>query len=125
VSDIDPITDRELDEMRARADAATPGPWYPRLLDDQDAMNLVAVSTAPDSGRGERWPGFDHREIVAATLIQAPRYVDVADTRWDQNAEFIAAARRDVPRLIAEIRHLRAERERPASSERDRAPEND
>ncbi|WP_372409554.1 hypothetical protein [Streptomyces luteireticuli] len=70
-------------------------------------MNLVAVSTAPDTGLGERWPEFDHHEIVAATLVQQPRYVDVVDERWDENAHFIAGAREDIPRLIAEIQRLR------------------
>lgn len=71
-------------------------------------MNLVAISTTPDNGRGERRPDFDHGEIVAATLVQEPRYVDVADERWDENAQFIASARHAVPRMIAEIRRLRA-----------------
>jgi hypothetical protein len=71
-------------------------------------MNLVAVSTVPDLGNSKYRPHFDHGEIVAATLVQAPRYVDVADERWDENALFIANAREDVPRLLAEIRRLRA-----------------
>jgi len=45
--------------------------------------------------------------MVAATLVQQPCHVDVADERWDENARFIANARQDVPRLIAEIRRLR------------------
>ncbi|MEV5571280.1 hypothetical protein AB0L06_14615 [Spirillospora sp. NPDC052269] len=103
-----PLSDEELDSLEEVADAATPGPWYVRQLDDTHAMCLVAVSTVPDSGRNERWPDFDHGQIVAATLIQAPRYVDVADDFWDQNAQFIADARRDVSRLIAEVRRLRS-----------------
>ncbi|MGP3960908.1 hypothetical protein ACTWPT_33370 [Nonomuraea sp. 3N208] len=39
--------------------------------------------------------------------ITDPRYVDVADERWDENAHFIANARQDIPRLIAEIKRLR------------------
>lgn len=107
MTDPEPLTDEELAAIEELSEAATPGPWFVRNLDDEDAMNLVAVSTVPDTGRGERWPGFDHREIVAATLVQQPRYVDVADARWDVNAEFIANARQDVPRLVAEIRRLR------------------
>lgn len=103
----EPLTDEELAAIEELADAATPGPWFVRHLDDDQAMNLVAISTAPDTGRGERWPDFDHREIVAATLIQHPRYADVADERWDENAQFIANARQDIPRLIAEIKRLR------------------
>ncbi|MFF3139025.1 hypothetical protein [Streptomyces mirabilis] len=94
---LDPLTDEELDELDGLAGAATPGPWFVRNLDDADAMSLVAVSTVPDTGLGERWPGFDLREIVVATLIQQPRYVDAVDERWDQNAHFIAAARGTVP----------------------------
>ncbi|WP_246340678.1 hypothetical protein [Streptomyces lunaelactis] len=82
------LTDEELDQLEELALAATPGPWHVRLLDDEDAMGLVAVSTVPDTGLGERWPHFDHHEIVAATLVQQPRYVDTADERWDENARF-------------------------------------
>ncbi|MFI6984214.1 hypothetical protein ACIBSV_37225 [Embleya sp. NPDC050154] len=103
----EPLTDEDLDEIEELAAGATPGPWHVRQLDDDYAMSLVAVGTVPDTGLGERWPDFDHREIVAATLVQHPRYVDVADGRWDENALFIAHARRDVPRLVAEIRRLR------------------
>ncbi|MFG3417956.1 hypothetical protein ACIBTZ_28820 [Micromonospora sp. NPDC049460] len=102
-----PMTDEELAEIEELADAATPGPWHVRQLDDDFAMSLVAISTIPGTGLAERWPDFDHHEMVAATLVQHPRYVDIADERWDENAQFIASARRDIPRLIGEIRRLR------------------
>ena len=44
---------------------------------------------------------------MAARLVQHPRYADVTDETLGANAHFIAHARRDVPRLIAEIRRLR------------------
>ncbi|MFE3149481.1 hypothetical protein ACFXJ6_22955 [Streptomyces sp. NPDC059218] len=113
----EPLSDGELDELDELARAATPGPWFVRGLDDEHAMNLVAVSTTPDTGLGERWPNFDYREIVAATLVQQPRYVDAADERWDENAQFIATAREAVPRLVAEIRRLRSQLEAGAQSE--------
>jgi hypothetical protein len=103
----EPLTDADLAELEELCNAATPGPWFVRQLDDDFAMSLVAVSTIPDTGLGERWPRFDHHEIVAATLIQHPRYVDVADEHWDENAHFIAAARQSIPRLIDEIKRLR------------------
>ncbi|MFF8371478.1 MULTISPECIES: hypothetical protein [Streptomyces] len=102
-----PISDEELGEIEELCSAATPGPWFVRSLDDQSAMGLIAVSTAPDTGKGERWPDFDHGEIVAATLIQQPRYVDSVDELWDENAAFIAMAREALPRLVAEVRRLR------------------
>lgn len=99
--------DLDLDAIEELCAAATPGPWFVRNLDDDHAMNLVAVSTVPDTGRAERRPEFDHRELIAATLVQHPRYVDCADERWDENAAFIAMAREAVPRLVAEVRRLR------------------
>ncbi|MCM0678516.1 hypothetical protein NCC78_28145 [Micromonospora phytophila] len=109
----DALTDAELDDIQQRVEAASPGPWYVRLLDDSHAAGLVAVGTAPDTGRGERWPDFPADEMIAATLVQFPeRYVDCADERWDENATFIAHARHDVPRLLAEIRRLRAQLQR-------------
>ncbi|WP_237519647.1 hypothetical protein [Streptomyces sp. HUCO-GS316] len=102
-----PLTDEELAEIEELARAATPGPWHVRQLDDDFAMSLVAISTVPDTGADERRPDFDHRQIAAAILVQQPRHIDVADERWDENANFIANARQDFPHLIAEIRRLR------------------
>jgi hypothetical protein len=101
---IQPPSDAEIADLATRA---TPGPWHVRQLDDEYAMSLVAVSTEPDTGLGERWPNFDHATMIAATLVQQPRYVDIADERGHVNATFIAAARTAVPRLLAEISRLR------------------
>jgi hypothetical protein len=78
-----------------------------RLLDDDQAMSLVAVTTHPDTNTAQRWPAFDGGVIVAATLVQHPRYVDIADERWYENAAFIAMARESIPRLIDEVLRLR------------------
>ncbi|MFJ5157506.1 hypothetical protein ACIQCF_39640, partial [Streptomyces sp. NPDC088353] len=43
---------------------------------------------------------FEHSEIVAAPLVQHPRYVDTADEHWDENARFIAATREAAPRIM-------------------------
>lgn len=101
------LTDADLEALTTMTEAATPGPWYVRGLDDSHAMGLIAVSTVDDD-RHLRWPDFDHREIVAATLIQEPRYVDHASDRCDEDALFIATARMAMPRLLAEVRSLRA-----------------
>ena len=105
----------ELTAIAERAEVATPAPWHVRHLDDTHATSLVAISTTPDTGHGERWPEFEHGEIVAATLIQNPRYVDVRDQKWDENAAFIAHARQDLPRLLGEITRLRDLAERIAA----------
>ncbi|WP_405537713.1 hypothetical protein OG787_33560 [Streptomyces sp. NBC_00075] len=102
-----PFGEEELQLIEERSDSATPGPWFVRQLDDREAMSLVAVSTVPDTGLGERWPDFPSAQMVALTLVQDPRYADVSDELWDENARFIAHARQDVPRLVAEVRRLR------------------
>ncbi|MFE0104808.1 hypothetical protein [Streptomyces sp. NPDC059009] len=107
MSQADPIGGLDLDEIEEMCSAATQGPWFLRNLDDDHVMNLVAVSTVGDTGQDERRPAFDHSEIIAATLVQSPRYVDSADGQWDENAAFIAMARDAVPRLVQEVRRLR------------------
>jgi len=101
------ITNEELLRLLEMAKLATPRPWYLRNLDDTHAMNLVGISTVQDTGKGERWPKFDSGEIVAATLVQEPRYVDVADKKWEENARYIIAAATLVPDLVKEIIDLR------------------
>lgn len=101
------LTDEQLKQLLQLARKATPTPWYVRHLDDSDAMNLIAISTSEDSGRGERFPHFNAKELVAATLVQAPRYVDIADGKWEENAAFIAAAANAIPLLIEELLALR------------------
>jgi hypothetical protein len=102
------MTDAELSEIRGRTEPATPGPWFVRFLDDDYAANLVAVSMVADScNEGPPWPDFNGRELVAGTLIQSPiPYVGIEDTKWDENAKFIAHARAHIPRLLDEIRRM-------------------
>lgn len=111
----------DLDQVRAladRMDEATPGPWHIRYLDDDDSMNLLAISTEPDTGLHERWPDFDGETMVAATLIQKPRFVSLDDGKWDENAWLIVAARNDaigkLRQMADEIEALRAEQIRLA-----------
>lgn len=101
------LTDSELRDLLEMSKRATPTPWHVRLLDDAEAMTLISISTRPGTGNQERWPDFNATEIVAATLIQSPRYVDVNDSRWQENAEYIAAAATFLPSLVAELLELR------------------
>ena len=100
------MDEQELIELEQLCEQATPGPWFVRNLDDTHYMNLVAVSTVQDRAHLP-WPKYGPETIVAATLIQEPRYVDHAAERWDEDAVFIAAARTAMPQLIAEVRALR------------------
>ena len=105
----------DLAPIRARADAATRGPWVRESTDDTDrdialgydvpgqgSPNLVATcfDDADDDGRNEDGP-------ITRKQAQA-------------NAKFMAAARSDVPALCDEVERLRArlaevERERDAA----------
>jgi hypothetical protein len=72
----------ELDEIEARCDAASPGPWkYP----------YRGFPGVVGSKRGCLWTSGRHEGRV----------------NHEADAEFIAHARQDVPDLIAEIRRLR------------------
>jgi hypothetical protein len=72
------MTDAELAEIEARANAARPGPWK--------------VGGYDDTVESESYTGPDHPVL--------------ADMVPPLDAEFIAHARSDVPALIAEVRRL-------------------
>lgn len=86
-------TDERLDAVRARAAAATAGPWHitTAALDGNEVVLAVPVE-------------HDHT-VVAAT---GPKGQEQAAL----DAVFIAGARSDVPWLLAEVDRLRAEKVR-------------
>ena len=60
-------------------------------------MNTEFVSTNPK----DDYPPLEHPEdIVTVTLYQAARIAVHESERWAEDAEFIAAAREDVPALL-------------------------
>lgn len=79
------ISDDELDEIQARANAATPGPWRARACGEIVAGRHVVATS--DGGGGSVW----------------------VEWRNEEDKRFAAHARADVPRLIAEIRRLQGE----------------
>lgn len=84
-----PTEPLDLDAVEARANAATPGPWWGGGdRQSRNAYGLVGRTT--DRGTGN-----------AIAVLSGTDMDRVAD------AEFIAAAREDVPALIAEVRRLR------------------
>ena len=96
------MTSDELNRLAALEQAATPGPWYVRELDDEACMGAFAVSTRQDTGGNESmrsgaWPG---KEMVAACLVQSPPYVVPADGRHEENAKLIAVMRTALPELL-------------------------
>jgi len=95
----------DLDAIEARANAATPGPWHARYLDDESSRSLLGVSTKPDTGLHETFGGAHAETMVAVTMDHY--LAQHTAQRWSEDAEFIACARTDVPVLVAEVRRLR------------------
>lgn len=94
MSDYLPITDQYLDEIEARCNAATPGPWVAGRGD---------VATIVD-GYESKWIYAKDRYLAIASGYEIPNWEEVM-----ANARFIAASSTDIPRLVAEVRRLRAE----------------
>ena len=82
------MTDR-LDEIRARTEAATPGPWraYGNTV-EQEKTGCHQVVGTEFTG----WGYMAHERL----------------TTKDEDATFIANARNDIPYLLAEIERLRS-----------------
>lgn len=74
----------ELDAIEARANAATPGPW-------------ASETRTVDHGNG-----VDDWHFLVMSDGESVHTIGIDD------AAFIAAARADVPALVAEVRRLRA-----------------
>lgn len=86
------ITDERLQEIEERANRATPGPWM----------------TKPS---GANHGGFSLDALIAATAAGKFNRIYATPpggTYPAADQDFIAAARQDVPDLLAEIRQLRA-----------------
>lgn len=79
----------DLDEIEARANAATPGPWHEQHIGTDTCVHIG-----------------DYGWVTAGP--RAPEY-DVDSEQGRDDAEFIAHARQDVPALTAEVRRLRGE----------------
>ncbi len=74
------MTDAELDAIRARAEAATPGPWG--ITADSKPNDFDIAGPEPGDTRGMFWR--------------------------EEDAGFVAHARTDVPALLDEVKRLRA-----------------
>jgi hypothetical protein len=90
------VTNEELEAIEARANAATPGPWYVVYEGSSDWEVLTDALRDADGNSLEFRISSSHRH-------RAPDCPDAA---------FIAKAREDVPALIAEVRRLRADADR-------------
>ena len=82
------LTDEELDAMTARVEATTPGPWTASFEGrDHDSGDSLILTGTQD------------------IYITADDYAG-GGGHYCADLDFIANARQDVPRLIAEVRRL-------------------
>jgi len=79
------MTDEQLAAIRARCEAATPGPW--------------------NWGRDDVPNRPDIYHLTATWITECENYPDVTVAVPD--LDFIARARQDVPALLAEVERLR------------------
>jgi hypothetical protein len=81
------LDETALNEIRGRADAASPGPWkaFVEGRDHQSGSSFIMVGSAGTRG--------SDMELTGAT---------------PSDYDFIAHARQDVPLLVDEVRRLRA-----------------
>jgi hypothetical protein len=82
-----------LEEIKARAAAATPGPWECEVWAEETDEGYRAAGAAPAHS-----VGHDIRERAGAWALAAC------------DAAFIEHARADIPALVAEVERLRARR---------------
>ena len=86
MNDNTPLTEEEIAAIHARCTAATPGPWRSYIEGRDHTSGSSFIMTGEGEVRGE------DIELSGATPA-------------DQ--DFIAHARQDIPRLLAEIQRLR------------------
>lgn len=102
------IDDAELEAIQARVDAAWPGPWtaYVEGRDVESGSHFIRVADSagqdeyPDIWMAPQWthnpddpfkdPGPEERQVW-----------------FEAHYDFVAHARQDIPRLLAEVRRLR------------------
>jgi hypothetical protein len=89
------LSDAELDAMQQRADAASRAPWRSWVEDRDHECGSSFIQVGCDDDQDDDMYVSRHDRPVS-----------------DADLDFIAAARQDVPRLIAEVRRLQAELDR-------------
>lgn len=95
----EPLTEERIAEIRARAEAATPGPW--KAGKDDFTKNIIEA--VKDRGTIIVQRRDDHNMFWNSIIPLKQTFSD---------ADFIAHAREDVPALLEEVERLRAENEK-------------
>lgn len=91
------LTDDDLSAILDRADAATAGPWKAWVEGRDHSSGDDFIQTGVESNSPDLYVSLSHSEGGPVPA-------------GSNDLDFIAAARQDVPRLVAEVRRLRLER---------------
>jgi hypothetical protein len=116
-----PLTVAELDAIRERAEAATSGPWEVSIYaaEPTDAGKELAASSDQEFMQSGRWlqrtvirtrwiHGQSHEKVPLPQDAFTPYAKPEHFHHWrDEDAAFIAAARTDIPALLATVDALR------------------
>lgn len=94
------LTQAQLDEIEARWNATSKGPWRT----DRDAFRVLSKKAA----RRKAPPGYPIF-VVAQCLMCCGQVTPHNYEEMHANARAIAHAREDVPKLVAEVRRLKGE----------------
>ncbi|MER5635604.1 hypothetical protein ABT095_01450 [Kitasatospora sp. NPDC002227] len=94
-------TEEELSAMEVRIAAASPGAWIPVLETRGATGGASCIQIAPDTA-------VQDDEIYLSRFTDGEQVQVGPDVQLDADLDFIASARQDMPRLIAEVRRLRA-----------------
>lgn len=108
------LTEKELKEIEQRCQAAPEAPWMVELIEHDTFFILKHVETAATIDAkfyppevAQRTAEFDVTDKHGYIIHNPDMICDVSDGECAK-LEFIAHSREDVPKLLAEIRELRA-----------------
>ncbi len=93
------LTEDELEAICKRAEKATPGPWHWRKCYELHGVHWAICNAESDA----------RHAVASLPLISVNDYTPPAI--WEQNpdVQFVAAARQDIPRLLATLDRYKAE----------------
>ena len=99
------LTDKRLEEIRKRVEAATPGPW--EVEDYRCDGDWRSTGNVWARNKGHYHPGMKVCGVNCHSMssISDPR--DIGE--FEGNSAFIAHAREDIPFLLSELAKLQAE----------------
>ena len=108
------LTDERLAEIRARAEAATPGPWEHGAPSEMTFDEMRHEYAASLKATLDHFGGDYQNRVHGVYLGDSEVRVCITGIGRNSpaNAVFIASARQDIGDLLAEIERLRAEVQR-------------